>query len=228
MKCLTCLLFLGAALAAGPVLAKVTGAPDTVAVVSPPLSTSAAARGGCTPINPCAVTSPDLGNVSLPAASMPPQPDLPATNDAPPAAAPAAAAPAAPGRVQAANPNCPPAGARGPGGQFAGRGGPSAGQAGAEGFRRFAQAGSRNGGAEGGRGFGAGGAGRGQANAGGAGGAGRGGQASRGGQQFAMNGQGRGAGFARGGDGCPRSAGASGQGRQGRGRGAAPAQPTGR
>jgi len=147
---LTCLLLLGAALAAGPVLAKVTGVPDTVAVVSPPLSTLGSSKDGCTPINPCATLNPALGSAPLPTPETPPQPDLPA-NDAAPEPAPAAASP------------CPPAGARG------------------EGFRRFAQAGPRNGGAEGGRGFG-----------GGIGEAGRQpGGAFRGG-------------FARGGAGCPR------------------------
>lgn len=135
------LLFLGATLAAGPVLAKITGAPDTVAVVSPSLSTSNATTTGCTPANPCAVVTPALGSVTMSTPEMPAQPDLPADTAAGKPAAPAAPAGAA---QTAAKPNCPPAG---------------------DGFRRFARAGNRNGGAEGGgRGFGGGvgGTGRGQ------------------------------------------------------------------
>jgi hypothetical protein len=197
------LLLLGATLAAGPVLAKITGAPDTVAVVSSPLGTSNTTKNGCTPVNPCAVVTPALGSVTMSTPEMPAQPDLPAS---PAAAADAPAAPATPaGAAQAAaNPNCPPAGARG---QFVGRNGQGtrgAGQGGGqagrgEGFRRFAQAGSRNGGAEGGgRGFG-----------GGFGGAGRG-------QGGARNGA------ARGSNGCPRPVGA------GQGRNPANAQPPAR
>lgn len=141
MKRLACLLFLGAALTAPPVLGAVNGVPPTVAVVSPPLS-SVSSSGGCTPINPCAVATPALGNAPLPAPEMPAQPDLPA------ASAPAASAGAAMPAAQAprlANGNCPPAGGRA---RFAGRGGngQAAGRGGAEGLRRFAQAGARDGG----------------------------------------------------------------------------------
>jgi hypothetical protein len=141
-------LFLGAALTAPPVLGAVNGVPPTVAVVSPPLS-SVSSSGGCTPINPCAVATPALGNAPLPAPEMPAQPDLPA------AAAPAASAGAATPATQApriANSDCPPAGGQRRA-QFAGRGGngQAAGRGGAEGLRRFAQAGARDGSA-GGRG----------------------------------------------------------------------------
>jgi translation initiation factor IF-2 len=179
------LLLLGAALAAGPVLAKVTGVPETVAVVTPALSSVTTSRAGCTPLNPCAIVTPALGNAPLPTPETPAQPDLPATTDAPAANAPAAPSPA---RTAAASPNCPPAGARGAfaRGQFAGRAG-QPGQGRGEGSRGF---GGRNGGA--GRGAGTGGA----MAAGG-----------RGGQQFSQNpgrGQGFGSGnFARGGDPCP-------------------------
>ena len=191
------LLFLGAALAAGPVLAAVNGVPDTVAVASPALSAATTSKGGCTPTNPCAMVTPALSNAPMATPEAPPQPDLPASK---PVAA--ADAPAAPANSAGANP-CPPAGARGAfaRGGFGSRGGfGGPGGAGAmgrgEGFRRFAQTNDRNGGAENGRGFG-----------GGFGGAGRDG-AGRGtgrgfGPGFAQRfGQGRGLG--RGPGGCAR------------------------
>jgi hypothetical protein len=99
------LLLLGATLAAGPVLAKITGVPDLTAAVSPAISSFNATKSGCTPINPCAMVTPALGSVTMPVPEMAAQPDLPTSTAA--AAAPAGAAPA-----RAANPNCPPAGAR--------------------------------------------------------------------------------------------------------------------
>lgn len=114
MKRLACLLSLGLALAAPPVLGAVKGVPQTVATVSPSLSTADASRSGCTPINPCAVAAPALGNATLPAPEMPPQPALSAATDTMPD--PASAAP--PQRT--ANADCPPARGRG---AFAGRAG---------------------------------------------------------------------------------------------------------
>jgi hypothetical protein len=112
---------------AAPVLGAVTGVPPTVAVVSPPLS-KVTTGGGCTPINPCAVATPALDNAPLP---------KPETS--------ADAAPlehvAAPGTPRTANADCPPAGPRHA--RLAGQGGRE-GQAGAEGFRRLAQASARN------------------------------------------------------------------------------------
>lgn len=134
MKRLACLLSLGAALVAAPVLGAVTGAAPTVAVVSPPLS-KVTTSGGCTPINPCAVVTPALDNAPLPAPENSAQPDLPADT-------PSVAGAAAPAPPRTANATCPPA----RGGQrrsFAGRSGD--GQAGAEGLHRLAQAGARAG-----------------------------------------------------------------------------------
>jgi hypothetical protein len=148
VKRLVCLLSLGIALVSAPVLGAVSGVPPTVAAVSPPLS-SVSNGGGCTPVNPCAVVTPALGNAPLPAPEMPAQPDLSAATQTS-ATAPAAQAP------RAASSDCPPAGGQRRA-QFAGRGGngPGAGgRGGAEGFRRFAQAGARNGNGEGGRGAG--------------------------------------------------------------------------
>lgn len=121
------LLLLGVALTAAPVLAKITGAPDTVAAVSPAISTVTTAKTGCTPINPCAIVTPALGSATLPTPDMPAQPSRAASTGATVPTAPNPPAGAAP--AQAANPNCPPAGARGGfaggqrgAGQFAGRG----------------------------------------------------------------------------------------------------------
>jgi hypothetical protein len=132
VKRLVCLLSLGFALAAAPVLGAVKGVPPTVATVSPPLSNANTGHGGCTPINPCAVATPALGNATLPVPEMPVQPNLSAVDD-----------PAAPSAVPAqrsANADCPPARGRG---ALAGRAGNGRG----EGGRRLAQAGAgRNGG----------------------------------------------------------------------------------
>lgn len=121
MKRLVCLLSLGFALAAAPVLGAVKDVPPTVAVVSPPLSNSSIGPGGCTPLNPCAVAAPALGNAILPAPETPPQPDLSA----------AATQDPAPARPTA---DCPPVRGRG---AFAGRAGSGRGEG-----RRFARAGA--------------------------------------------------------------------------------------
>jgi hypothetical protein len=122
VKRLVCLLSLGFALAAAPVLGAVKGVPPTVAVVSPPLSNSSIGPGGCTPLNPCAVAAPALGNAILPAPETPPQPDLSAAATQDPAPAQRTA-------------DCPPARGRG---AFAGRAANGRG----DGDRRFARAGS--------------------------------------------------------------------------------------
>lgn len=202
MKRLACLLFLGAALGATglwPALAKVTGASETVAVVSPPLS-AVRPSGGCTPVNPCAVATPALSDVTLPAPESPPQPQdaSGAVAGATPAAAPAPAQATAPG-ANAAQANCPPLQGRGRG-DFAGRGGAPGGQ----GRGDFAgRAGQGRGGFAGrfGQGRDGGGAGRGN---------GPGGR----GQQFAQNFRG-----GRGREGCPPTQ------REGRGQGQGGDQP---
>src|SRR5690606_34164190 len=103
-------------LSAPPVLAQVKGAPGIVAVAPPPLSAVPSSNSGCTPVNPCAVATPALDRVALPAPAPVPQPDRPA-------AAPAGVAGSG-SAAQAASPvRCPPrAGARG--GRGAGRGAP--------------------------------------------------------------------------------------------------------
>src|SRR4051812_28019778 len=88
-----------------PAFAQVRGAPDTVAVVSPPVSSVSVNQNGCTPVNPCAVVTPALGSAPLPQPETPPQPNLPGTSSAPAATMPA--------RAAAAPADCPPVGARG-------------------------------------------------------------------------------------------------------------------
>ncbi len=112
------LLTVFAFLATVPVLAQAPApvkAPNIVAVVPPPLSSVPSSSVGCTPINPCAVFTPALGDVTMPAPDVVPQPDLPAT-----AAAPAARPPSGPATAAGPAVQCPPMpGARG---AFAGRG----------------------------------------------------------------------------------------------------------
>lgn len=104
-------------LAAPPALAQVKGAPGIVAVAPPPLSSvPGPSTSGCTPVNPCAVVTPALDSVSLPAPVTAPQPDLPTR-------APAQAAPRpAPAARSSSQIPCPPfAGLRAGRGPGAGR-----------------------------------------------------------------------------------------------------------
>ena len=102
MQRLTCLLLLGAALMAGPVLAQGVG------TLMPRMDSFPGTHNPCSAVNPCAVVTPalGLGSVTMP---VPTEADAPADTDAAPKA------PAKPGAApaQTANANCPPAGARG-------------------------------------------------------------------------------------------------------------------
>ena len=115
MRRSACLAAALAVLVALPALAQ--GITGTVAAVSPPLSSVQTNSSGCTPLNPCAVATPNLGGATLPAPQAPPQPNFPGSSEAP-----ALADTATPGRPAAAQADCPAPGARGGFGRGQGRG----------------------------------------------------------------------------------------------------------